>query len=416
MLTTIAHHIDLAWLQEAWRRTRKDGAVGIDGVTAAHYEARLDANLQDLLNRFKSGRYRAPAVRRVRIPKAGGKTRPLGIPTLEDKVLQRAVLMVLEPIFEQDFLDCSYGFRPGRGAHQVIEALWGGMMTLKGGWVIDLDIRSYFDCIKHDHLREIFTQRVRDGVLVRTLGKWLNAGVMEDGVISHPDQGTPQGGVVSPLLANLYLHEVLDQWFEHVVKPRMKGRAFMVRYADDAVLVFEREADARRVLEVLPKRFGRYGLELHPDKTRLVAFQRPGLKAKSPTHAGSFDFLGFTHYWGRSRKGHWVVRRKTASKRLTAALQRIATWCRDHRHWKVAEQHKTLCRKIQGHYAYYGITGNNRALAMFRHQAGRRWRYWLNRRSWKASMSWTRFGQLLEHYPIPPEVMVKSIYRHGARV
>jgi len=416
VLTTIAHHIDLDWLQEAWRRTRKDGAVGIDGVTSSDYEANLEANLQDLLNRFKSGRYRAPAVRRVRIPKAGGKTRPLGIPTLEDKLLQRAVLMVLEPIFEQDFLDCSYGFRPGRSAHQAIEALWRGLMAFKGGWVIDLDIRSCFDCIDHDHLRAIFTQRVRDGVMVRTLGKWLNAGVLEDGAVTHPDQGTPQGGVVSPLLANLYLHEVLDQWFEHTVKPRLHGRAFLVRYADDAVVAFELEADARRVLDVLPKRFGRYGLELHPEKTRLVPFQRPGTGAKRTSPTGSFDFLGFTHYWGRSRKGRQVVRRKTASKRMTAALQRIAKWCRDHRHWKVAEQHKILCRKLRGHYAYYGITGNNRALAEFRHQAGRRWRYWLNRRSWKARMHWTRFSQLLDRYPLPPERVVQSIYRHGATV
>ena len=277
VLTTLAHHIDEVWLREAYRRTRKDGAVGVDGVTAAQYEADLEANLASLLERFKSGRYRAPAVRRVHIPKPGKakKTRPIGIPTLEDKVLQRAVLMVLEPIYEQDFLDCSYGFRPGRSAHQALDALWRGLMAMGGGWIIDLDIQSFFDDVDWDHLRRFLDQRVRDGVIRRAIGKWLNAGVMESGEVSHPERGTPQGGVVSPLLSNLYLHEVLDVWFEHEVKPRLRGRAFEVRFADDAALVFEREEDARRVLAVLSKRFAKYGLRLHPEKTRLVDFRSP---------------------------------------------------------------------------------------------------------------------------------------------
>jgi RNA-directed DNA polymerase len=234
-LTTLAHHIDEAWMREAYRCTRTDGAAGVDGVTAAQYEADLEANLASLLERFKSGRYRAPAVRRVHIPKPGAakKTRPIGIPTLEDKVLQRAVLMVLEPVYEQDFLDCSYGFRPGRSAHQALEALWQGLMGMGGGWIIDLDIQSFFDDVDWGHLRGFLDQRVRDGVIRRATGKWLNAGVMESGQLTHPDRGTPQGGVISPLLSNLYLHEVLDVWFEHEVKPRLRGRAFEVRFADD---------------------------------------------------------------------------------------------------------------------------------------------------------------------------------------
>ena len=277
VLTTLAHHIDEVWLREAYRRTRKDGAVGVDGVTAAQYEADLEANLASLLERFKSGRYRAPAVRRVHIPKPGKakKTRPIGIPTLEDKVLQRAVLMVLEPVYEQDFLDCSYGFRRGRSAHQALDALWRGLMTMGGGWIIDLDIQSFFDDVDWDHLRSFLDRRVRDGVIRRAIGKWLNAGVMESGEVSHPDRGTPQGGVISPVLSNLYLHEVLDVWFEHEVKPRLRGRAFEIRFADDAALVFEREEDARRVLAVLSKRFAKYGLRLHPEKTRLVDFRSP---------------------------------------------------------------------------------------------------------------------------------------------
>jgi len=245
--TTLAHHIDVAWLEEAYRRTRKDGAVGVDGVTAQVYEERLQENLRELLERFKRGHYRAAPVRRVHIPKDGtGKTRPIGIPTLEDKILQRAVLMVLEPIYEQEFLDCSYGFRPGRSAHQALEALWRGLMDIGGGWVIDLDIQSFFDTVDRKSLEAFLDQRVRDGVIRRTLGKWMNAGVMEEGMRSHPETGVPQGAVISPLMSNLYLHEVLDLWFEQAVKPRLSGRAFMVRFADDAVLAFEREEDARR--------------------------------------------------------------------------------------------------------------------------------------------------------------------------
>src|SRR5215468_9243455 len=276
--TSLAHFIDIDWLREAYRRTRKDGAVGMDGQSGEDYAVDLESNLRSLLERAKSGTYQAPPVRRVRIPKAGSatETRPLGIPTFEDQVLQRAVVMVLEAIYEQDFKDCSYGFRPGRSAHQALESLWQQTMAMGGGWIVDVDIRKFFDTIDHGHLRELLKRRARDGVLLRLIGKWLNAGVLEDGCVTHPEAGSPQGGVVSPLLANAYLHEVLDTWFEQTVKPRLKGRAYLIRYADDAVLVFEQEGDARRVQEVLPKRFGKYGLALHPEKTRLVRFQRPG--------------------------------------------------------------------------------------------------------------------------------------------
>lgn len=317
---TLAHHIDLMWLEEAYRRTRKDGAVGVDGITAEAYEVHRHANLSDLLERFKSGRYRAPPVRRVHIPKNGTKkTRPIGIPTLEDKILQRAVLMVLEPVYEQDFLDGSYGFRPGRSAHQALEALWKGLMAIGGGWVIDLDIQDFFGSMERSHLNAFLDQRVRDGVIRRVLGKWMHAGVMEEGVINYPERGSPQGGVISPLASNLYLHDVLDTGFEHEVKPRLRGRAFLVRFADDATLAFEREDDARRVLEVLPKRFARFGLTLHPEKTRVVDFRRPPKAEKEPRsqRERSFELLGFSHSWGRSRKGRWVVQRKTARTRFS---------------------------------------------------------------------------------------------------
>jgi RNA-directed DNA polymerase len=418
--TTLAHHIDIEWMHEAYRRTRKDAAVGVDGVTAQEYETALVANLTELLAQFKKGSYQAPPVRRVHLPKEGSrdKTRPIGIPTFADKILQRAVLMVLEPVYEQEFLDCSYGFRPGRGAHQALEALWKELMDIKGGWVIDLDIQSFFDAVSRDHLRSFLERRVRDGVIRRVIGKWLNAGVMEDGAVWHPEAGTPQGGVISPSLSNIYLHEVLDRWFEHTVRPRLRGRAFLVRYADDAVLGFEHEEDAKRVMAVLAKRFARYGLTLNPEKTRLVEFRPPERRGASKDEdartSRCFDMLGFTHFWARSRKGRWVVKRKTAKSRLRRAVKRMAEWCRDHRHAPVTEQHAALNRKLRGHYAYYGVTGNARALQRFLRMTERAWCKWLNRRNHRAHMTWPRFKCLLQRYPLLPVRVVHSVYLRAA--
>jgi group II intron reverse transcriptase/maturase len=415
--TSLAQHIDLRWLYEAFLRTRRDGATGVDGQTAEDYAANLRANLQSLLDRAKSGTYRAPPVQRVYIPKGtGGDTRPIGIPTFEDKVLQRAVVMVLEAVYEQDFLDCSYGFRPGRSAHQALDVVWQQTMGSGGGWIVEVDIRKFFDTLDHAQLRELLRHRIRDGVLLRLIGKWLKAGVLEEGIVTIPDAGTPQGGVVSPLLANVYLHYVLDVWFEREVKPRLQGRAFLVRYADDFVMGFACEEDARRVLEVLPKRFGKYGLALHPDKTRLVPFQRPPHRASatdSPRgrRPGSFDLLGFTHYWGRSRRGFWVVKRKTAHDRLSRALKKIAQWCRLTRHRPIAEQHPTLVQKLRGHFAYYGITGNSVALQRFREAVVRIWRKWLARRRRRGFLSWAAFGRLLKRFALPAAVAVHSVCR-----
>jgi len=415
--TSLAHHIDLEWLQEAYRRTRKDGAVGVDGQTAAAYEANLEENLQSLLDRAKSGRYFAPPVRRVHIPKGRGKeTRPIGIPTFEDKVLQRAVAMVLEAVYEEDFLSCSYGFRPGRSAHQALESLWHGTMGMGGGWIVEVDIRRFFDTLDHAHLRDLLGLRVRDGVLRRLIDKWLKAGVLEDGNLSRPEAGTPQGGVISPLLANVYLHYVLDVWFEQTVQPLLQGRAFLIRYADDAVMGFSCEQDARRVLEALPKRFARYGLTLHETKTGLVRFQpprRPGGRngPDRPSGGGTFELLGFTHYWGRSRHGRWVVKRKTAADRLCRVLRAISQWCRRCRHWKVREQHRVLSQKMRGHYGYYGLTGNFSALARFYEAVRRVWRKWLSRRSQRGYLDWARFRALSQRYPLPRPVVVHSVYR-----
>jgi RNA-directed DNA polymerase len=416
VLTSLAHHIDVAFLKEAYRRTRKDGAVGVDGQTAEAYAESLEENLEDLLNRFKSGRYRAPAVRRVHIPKGDGrKTRPIGVPTFEDKVLQRAVAMVLEAVYEQDFLNCSYGFRPGRSAHMALEALWKGTMDLNGGWVLELDIESFFDTVDHDHLRSFLDQRVRDGVIRRTIGKWLKAGVLEAGVMQRNAAGTPQGGVISPLLANIYLHHVLDVWFAEVVQPRLGGRAFLVRYADDAVLVFEHASDAERVMRVIAERFSKFGLRLHPDKTRLIEFRRPSGGGRPSSGGAGFSLLGFTHYWGTSRKGRPTIKRKTSAKSLSHALKRIGPWCRAQRHRPIQVQHAALAKKVKGHYyAYFGITGNSRSLSKFASQVERRWRYWLARRGGRRTMPWDRFSRLLERYALPSPRIVHSALRSAA--
>ena len=410
-LTTLAHHIDIDWLREAYRRTRKDGATGIDRQTAEEYARNLDENLRSLLERAKSGSYVAPPVRRVHIPKAGdgSQTRPIGIPTFEDKVLQRAVAMVLEAVYEQSFYECSYGFRPGRSAHQALRVVQSQTVKMAGKWVLEVDIRNFFGTLDHSLLRTIVRKRVRDGVLLRLIGKWLNAGVMENGAIEFPETGTPQGGVISPILANVYLHEVLDEWFARQVVPRLAGRATLVRFADDFVIIFEHERDARRVFDVLPKRMAKYGLTLHPEKTRLIDFRRPGLRVSaSPdnngdacSRPGTFDLLGFTHYWAKSRKGYWVVKQKTAADRFRRTLKRIAEWCRQYRHAPIREQWAAMRRKLLGHFGYFGITGNSYALHTFRFRAVAVWHKWLSRRSQRARLSWEEMLRLLARYPLP---------------
>lgn len=411
--TSLNHYLDLQWLRAAFYATRKDGAPGVDGQTWHEYEQQLEANLQSLLDRAMSGSYRAPPVRRVHIPKGTSttETRPIGIPTLEDKVLQRAVAMVLESIYEQDFYDCSYGFRPKRSAHGALASLWKLAMAAENRWVLEVDIRKFFDTLDHGYLRELLHQRVRDGVLLRLIGKWLHAGVMEAGELTYPEEGTPQGGVISPLLANVYLHYVLDVWFHTEVLPRLHGRAWLIRYADDFVIGFTDEADARRVMEVIPRRFERFGLTIHPDKTRLVPFGSPSDPPSRDEQPGTFTFLGFTHYWGRSRRGRWVITRQTASSRLTRAIQAVTAWCRTHRHDSLTEQHAKLRQKVTGHYAYYGITGNFRSLNGFYEAVRRTWYKWLSRRRRKNRPPWSWFLRLLSHYPLPRPRVMHSVYR-----
>jgi len=410
-LRSLSRHIDLDWMREAHRRTRKGGATGVDGQSGRDFEEALEENLQRLLDEAKSGRYRAPPVRRVEIPKGRGETRPIGVPTFADKVLQRSVYMALEPVYEQDFYDFSYGFRPGRSAHDALEFLQKGLFRMGGGWVLDADVSSFFDTLDHRVLRDLLRQRVVDGVVVRLVGKWLRAGVLDGGVVHRSATGTPQGGVISPLLANIYLHSVLDRWWVEEVLPRLAGQAFAVRYADDFLLVFSNREDALRVQGVLPQRFERFGLTLHPEKTRLVRFERPRGDDDPDQGPGTFEFLGFTHFWERSRKGRWIPKRKTATTRLSRALRVMNSWCKRARHWPVPDQARLLRAKLRGHYNYYGITGNWRSITIFYRETRRLWRRWLSRRSQRAYLTWKAFEGLLARHPLPPPRVVHDPWR-----
>jgi len=409
VFTTLAHLIDVDFLREAYHRTRKSSAPGIDGVTAKEYAEHLDENLHDLHERLRSGGYQAPPVERVWLDKADGGQRPIGKPTFEDKIVQRAVAMLLEAIYEQDFCDSSYGFRQGRSPHDALHALRERCMTEGIGWIVDADVSGYFDSIDGTRLREVLCKRVNDGRIMRLIGKWLHAGVMEEGVLTHPETGVPQGGVASPVLANIFLHDVLDEWFECEVRPRMQGRCFLIRYADDFVIGCEVEADARKIMDVLPKRFSRFGLRIHPTKTALRAFRKPDAREGSEDGNGTFDFLGLTHYWTRSRRGFWVIKRRTAGKRLRRTKKSLWRWCRTNRHAPLKYQYQMLCQKLRGHFLYYGIRGNFRLVEEVRRHAEKAWQYWLSRRGSKKAIGWEKFEKLLQTYVLPTPRIVHTI-------
>jgi group II intron reverse transcriptase/maturase len=395
-------------LTRAYGRIRKDGAVGVDGVTKEQYGRSLEGNLADLHERLKSKRYRHQAIRRVHIPKAKGKTRPIGISAFEDKLVQDAIREVLESIYEQDFLDCSYGFRPGRSAHGAMRALDQAVNRGSVSWLLEADIQSFFDSMDRTMLLELLQIRVADGSLLRLIGKCLHVGVLDGAEYSTPDRGTAQGSVLSPLLGNVYLHYVLDVWFAQEVQPRMRGRATLVRYADDFVIGFERHDDAERVMAVLGKRFERFGLTLHPDKTKLVPFRRPSRQHQGGKGPATFDFLGFTLYWGRTRRGGWMMWCKTRGVRLRRAIQSVAEWCRRYRHLPVQAQHAALKRRLQGHFNYFGVSGNFRCLMLLVEAVKRCWFKWLNRRSQRSRLNWQRYAELLKRFPLPrPRIMVR---------
>ena len=409
VFTSLIHHVDVDFLREAYYRLRRDGAPGLSGVTVGDYGERLEANLNDLHQRLREQRYQAPPIKRVWIDKEGGKKRPIGLTEIEDKIVQKAVSMLMGAVYEQDFHPFSLGFREGRSAHQALAQLREQCMEQGIAWIYDADISGFFDSIDRGWLSRFIRQRIDDGGMLRLIGKWLNAGVMEDEQVSYSDRGTPQGGTISPVLANIFLHHVMDEWFVQEVRPRMRGHCFIVRFADDFVIGFQREDDARRVMEVLPRRFAKYGLEIHPQKSRLLEFGRPARTQKRGRGASTFDFLGFTHYWARSRRGYWVIKRKTARKKLRKTMQALWEWCRKHRHMDLAKQYRTLVSKLRGHYQYFGVRCNARSLEAVRYHALCAWRYWLNRRSSKKAVTWKRFEVLLEKLPLPTPKLVHSI-------
>jgi group II intron reverse transcriptase/maturase len=399
-LLSLAHHIDVPALRRAYNRIRNNAAVGVDGITKEQYGQNLEENLQGLHQRLKTMRYRHQPLRRVFIDKEGGKKRPIGISSLEDKIVQNALGELLGAIYEQDFLDCSYGFRPGRKPHDALRAFDEAAHRGEINWVLDADVVSYFDRIDRKKLKELLQRRIADKSLMRLIGKCLHVGVLESGEITTPETGTAQGSTLSPLLANVYLHYVLDQWFEHEVKPRLTGKARLLRFADDFLIGFEHRGDAEKVLRVLEKRLGRYGLELHPDKTRMVDFRRPPRKHKGPGPE-TFDFIGFTVLWKRNRKGGWYLGTHTRVKRLRGTKKELHELCRRQRHLSVKEQHAALVIRIRGHINYFGVRGNEHRLKLLIRSVERSWHKWLNRRSQRSTMTWKRFKSLLRDYPLP---------------
>jgi len=405
---SLAHLMDVRALERAYRGMRKDAAVGVDGVTKDDYGQDLERNLQDLHERMKAKRYRHQPIRRVHIPKGQGKTRPIGIAAFEDKLVQDVIREVLEAIYEQDFLDCSYGFRPKRSAHDAIRTLDRIVHRGEVSWILEADVLSFFDSLDRKKLKEMLEIRVADGSLLRLIGKCLHVGVLDGVELSTSKSGTAQGSVLSPLLGNVYLHYVLDLWFEQEVKLRLRGRATLVRYCDDFVIGFEFEDDAQCVMAELGERLERFGLALHPDKTRLIPFRRPPAGQKGGKGPATFDFLGFTLYWARSSKGRWGMFCKTRSASLRRAIQSVYQWCRRHRHHSVKDQHAALTRRIQGHFNYFGVSGNFRSLLLIIEQAKRSWYKWLCRRSQRKRLTWERFEDLLLDFPLPrPRITVR---------
>src|SRR3989440_2141165 len=407
--TALLHHVSVLLLADSFYALKRGAAPGVDGLTWQEYETDLDKRLEDLHSRVHRGTYRALPSKRAYIPKADGRKRPLGIAALEDKIVQHAVVTVLNQIYEEDFLGFSYGFRPGRRQHDALDALWVGIMRRKVNWILDADIRSYFDEIRHDWLLKFVKHRIADRRILRLIGKWLRAGVSEEGQWSKTERGTPQGSVASPLLANVYLHYAFDLWVQHWRRHRATGEMIVVRYADDAVLGFQHRADAEQFLRDWKERLGRFGLELHPDKTRLIEFGRYAVANRKERGEGkpeTFNFLGFTHICGQAWKtGKFLVLRKTIHQRLSAKLRALKEELRRRKHLSVAELGKWLRSVVQGYFNYHAVPGNLASLRSFRLQVIRRWMRALRRRSQKSRMTWPRLVAIAERLLPKPSIL-----------
>jgi len=399
-----------AMLKDSWQHIRKDAAYGIDRVSTKEYEQNLEENICQLVEGLKQKRYRAKLVRRRYIPKGNGKFRPLGIPATQDKLLQLAVKRILEAIYEQDFLRCSYGYRPNVGALDAVDKLTVKLQFGEYHYVVEADIKGFFDHLDHDWLLKMLAKRIDDKALLWLITKWLKAGVLDtDGRVLHPVTGTPQGGIVSPILANVYLHYALDLWFQKVVVPRCSGEACLIRYADDFVCAFEKQEDARRFYEALGKRLGKFGLELSEDKTRIIPFSPTGRPGRT-----SFDFLGFEFRWGKDRNGKPRVKRRTACKNLRNSLKRFNDWCKKNRYLRLPELFKQLNAKLRGYFNYYGVIGNYPSLKLFFYKVIRLLMKYLNQRSQRCSYNWAGFLQLIEQFGIVKPRITRSPRRYNA--
>jgi RNA-directed DNA polymerase len=407
--TSLAHLLDVDALRRAFARIDEDAAVGVDGVTKGKYREALEDNLQNLHERMRAGEYRHQPIRRVHIPKENGKTRPIGVSCVEDKIVQGALSKLLGAICEQDFRDCSFGFRPGRSQHDALKVINNLAVRGKTGWILEADIKSFFDSLDHSKLKEMLQERIADKSVMRLVGKCLRVGVLDGNEFTRPIEGTAQGSIISPLLGNVYLHHVLDLWFQDVVVPRLRGCAHLVRYADDFVIGFERREDAEAVLRVLPKRLGRYGLTLQSDKTRLFPFHRPSRGQTCGKGPATFDFLGFTIYWMRGRRGAWRTGFKTRAVSFRRAVKAISEWCRSHRHLPLRKQHAGLAVRLRGHFNYFAVSGNSKKMYELLTRATRIWLFWLRRRSQRRGrLTWERFNRYLLAFPLPkPRIQVR---------
>lgn len=411
--TSLAHLLNETSLKECFYMLNKNKAPGIDDVTYEEYELYLNTNIQKLVKSMKTGKYYPQPVRRAYIPKGEGKLRPLGIPALEDKIVQMGITRILNAIFEPNFLDCSYGFREGRSCHQALKQLDNSIMTKPVNHIIDADIRGFFDNVEHGWLMEMLKQKIADKNLLRLIVRFLKAGVMEEGKLWPTEEGAPQGGIISPILSNIYLHYVLDLWVDKAIKRDIQGYVELIRYCDDFVILVQYKEESDKILMLLEERLNKFGLDLAKEKTRAIEFGRYARinAEKIGKKPATFDFLGFTHYCDKSRKGKFKVGRKTRRKKYNAKLKEMNDWLKVVRNSvELKEWWKTLVAKLRGHYEYYGISGNYASIAKFYKRSCELAYKWINRRSQKKSMNWKQFSEYLKQFPLPKPEIRHNIY------